>query len=257
MQTLNVSEDLSFKDIDDTEQKQLMLLVKKIGGRGIVYIDNEDVKSHVVWTKIANLNLLLFNELVDKDKKHYKIYDFFKYHLLLRGQYHEEGDYFNATKYECLSYQHYKSISNIDYKNMIKAYSNVLLENDRCLEMANVNLLNMLKAYDEMDVKKDLLINTAKELSEWIYVKEPTFISKINYLQTIKRIREFTSEEKLSLVSMLDEANINYIEKVGIYLLLDNAEQTECFFNKLEKLEQENLKAFPIYAFHKAKEDRN
>ena len=73
----------------------------------------------------------------------------------------------------------------------------------------------------------------------------------INKFQIIKRKRNFTTDEKEMLMEVLNFPEINFDEQTAIHLLLDNKTMAECYFKKMETVQQNFFKSLPISFFMK------
>jgi len=126
-----------------------------------------------------------------------------------------------------------------------------IADNSTIIEAANKVLLDILLVYDESKERKTEILCAAKSLAEWILELNNTETAQLNLLQTIRRERQFTKEEKEILLSIaLDNQNKKEI-LFGANLLLDNQELAAKYFEQLDFTYQEQYKQYPIYKFKK------
>ena len=137
---------------------------------------------------------------------------------------------------------------------MLLSYKELLATNSEVYNSANYDLLNLISAYDKNCGRSDMILNTAINMAKWLMNESgdviPKEIKLINYLQTLKRVRELTEEEKLELCEV-SESTTNIMYKIGVNLLLENHDTVRYLYSKLNESEQVALKSFPIYKFWK------
>jgi hypothetical protein len=70
-------------------------------------------------------------------------------------------------------------------------------------------LLELLSAYDKDPEKSVVILDTAKNFAEWLDTERmeilPFEITRLNLLQTYKRERELTIDEKRELLSFIED----------------------------------------------------
>ena len=112
-------------------------------------------------------------------------------------------------------------------------------------------MLDLISAYD-LSCRQEF-INTAKDFSEWILSEDnediPLHIKRLNHLQIIKRIREFSLDEIRELYLITEDSSATEQVLVGAYLLLGQQAAADIHFEKLTPEEKEEFKTFPIYRF--------
>lgn len=146
-------------------------------------------------------------------------------------------------------------LSNIDLSKMLQSYKDLINLDNNIFEPANYDVLNLLLAYDQHNDHPIEILNTAKEIACWLLNeskdKLPTEIKIINYLQTIKRERELTSEENRKLYEIAENENSSLMFKLGANLLLENYIVVRIQFEQLYEQDKEFFRSFPIYKFWK------
>jgi hypothetical protein len=95
-------------------------------------------------------------------------------------------------------------------------------------------------------------LKTAKDIAGWLLEESGEILSDeikiINYLQTVKRERELTTEENCKLYDIAEKTD-NIMYKLGANLLLENYKVARLQFEELKDEEKELFKSFPIYHF--------
>ena len=147
----------------------------------------------------------------------------------------------------------FTKITNIDYSKLIPSYEFAALYNSDIFNRATNDMLMALLAYDAQVQKNFRLLESMEELSNWILnnASNHKISHIINKFQIIKRKRNFTTDEKEMLMEVLNFPEINFDEQTAIHLLLDNKTMAECYFKKMETVQQNFFKSLPISFFMK------
>lgn len=247
LDTLHIEKDINLTDLVDRQRKDFDILIKAIVFKQEVNIKIK--KSPCIFD--LKLSILKIRLLIVKEEQtqQYKIYDFFDLALNLFGSSIAGGIPSRISPYSILRSEDYLELANIDYNSILNSYKLIANLNPEIYNLANNDVLNMLLAYDNNNNVKLLAI--AKEITDWLY--EASDISKdiilINQLQIIKREREFSKEELLSLHDLTESTIAEEDIKVGAYLLLGNKIGAEIHFSRLTLEEQNLFKKYPIYHF--------
>lgn len=161
---------------------------------------------------------------------------------------------FEISKFALLKKDHFTRLTNINYEIIYDEItdSNINIEEDY-INHVNILLLNMLNAYDKGTYFQDELLSAATRIAEWIMHQQFDLIHKINYIQCIKRQRNLTKEEKHDLYDIIDQSNQNTEILFACYLLLDNVDAANIYFDKLTDEIQDTYKEYPIYNFFSVK----
>ena len=101
-------------------------------------------------------------------------------------------------------------------------------------------------------------IHTAIAFAEWLLDTSDDMLGHnvklLNKLQLIKRKRVFTYEERQLLLNMEENSPESDDIRVGIYLLLDDHERAERYYQKLDEKTKTAFMQYPIYKFWKHSE---
>ena len=109
----------------------------------------------------------------------------------------------------------------------------------------------MIKAYDLQENKKQVLIETALSLNQWLIENDPDndlrLIHELNKLQILKRIQGLSAKEKEFLYDTIDANNSNEEVKFVCHTLLENKEAATRCFRKLPLEVQRFNETLPIF----------
>lgn len=139
------------------------------------------------------------------------------------------------------------SMSNLKLNVIEASFKQIECENDFSFNLTNNFLLNLLKFYDKNKHKKeilDLIIN----IYEYIYKSQPqNVLTFMNKMQAIKRLRDFTLEEKVEIIKRKNQEQHTNDILCGFYILLNSKIEFEIQFNKLTNEQKEVFRTYPIY----------
>lgn len=139
------------------------------------------------------------------------------------------------------------SMSNLKLNVIEASFKKIVYDNDFSFNLTNNFLLNLLKYYDQHKHKKEILDLTIN-LYEYINKSQPqNVLSFMNKMQTIKRQREFTLEEKTEIINRKNQEQHTNEILCGFYILLNSSIEFEIQFNKLSNEQKEVFKTYPIY----------
>lgn len=251
LDTLHIDDDININELTEQERREFHNLV-------IAFVDKEPVPNlkpdlpTVCNINIANLKLMLVFEKHLNLNNTYNIYDFFNSNLALFYD-TPDGDQLRTSLYSALQKEGYLQIKNIDYEAILSSYKLIEKENNEIFNRANEDLLAMLLAYDESGIKNPQLLKAAKDLAKWLLKDDkqviPYEVKTLNYLQIIRREREFNIDEVKELCDIIADNSMGADIITGAYLLLSNQMAAEIFFEKMDIKLQETFKEFPIYKF--------
>lgn len=246
---LHVTEDLDITKVTDSEIKIINTLIDHyIYGKRV--IPENDVDHQFIRLEIGNIVLMFLAEKVE-DPNLYKLHSV-----------HDLGDFFFSTENDkgcfilmppffVFNTEAYRDINNISYETFVDECNRYKSNDNRFYQGINWAILRMLNAYDQQKVKKTVLIDTVKELNQWLIDNDPdnntTFVHALNKLQIIKRIRPLSDEDKEMLYEYMDSDKASDEVKFACYTLLNDKYGAARFFKKLPKEKQMFYKTMPIY----------
>lgn len=255
LKSLQVIADFDIGNIDSNSSlDELNILVESMNGKKLIRVNIDgEYTSYMLHKSISNLNILLFIVAEDKEKSLYRIYNFFDYMGTIKIK---RGDIeYTTSPYSVLTPDDYLELSNINLSNMLQSYKDLINLSDNIFEPANYDLLNLLLAYDKHSGHHVEIYETAKEIARWLLDesadKLQEEIKTINYLQTIKRARELTSEENVMLYHIAENMDSSIMIKLAANLLLDNYKIAKIQFDQLSDQEKEIFRSYPIFKFWK------
>lgn len=251
LNNLHIVEDLKIENIN---WKELYLFIDSVNTGMIVNANHKTESTFNFYPKtISNLIILFLLEKQDHGESEFKIYDFFNNNASISVKRNNERVL--TSCYTNLEPNNYNEYSNINFSGILQSFKDLVPQNPYIYECANLCLLNLLLAYDNATFRKEIILKTAKGLSEWILRDSEDVIAyeikTINYLQVIKRERELSQDEIILLIDMVESPQCDSMCKTAAYLLLDNQHAAYMHFKKLQFDQQEQFKTFPIYSFWK------
>ena len=246
---LHVTEDLIISEINEQDVKNMNTLIDYfvLGNKvqSSVLVDHQFVR-----IDISNIKLLFLAERIGETDNYdlYSIHDLEKFMFSLKNY---KAQIVLAPSFFAFSIDTFKDVSNINYENFIDE-CNSLKSNDQVFYYyLNATVLKMINAYDQQTNKKQMLIDTALSLSEWLITNDPDksvdFVYIINRLQILARLRNLTNEEKQVLFKFTDEPKYSDEIKFTCYTLLGAKSIANRFFRKMSNEKQEFYKTLPIY----------
>lgn len=250
---LNVTKDLSINDLTEKDNEHFNILVKTIlKGQTLGLNVQEDT---VVNLQVGNLKLLLWAS-PNKDGS-CSVGDFFDGHISVVHQINN-GTKVKVTPFSYLQKDNlWESCDNIPFNDITDYYNEIRSLHKHIYDIANYDILFMLKAYDAIDNKdsergKDLLKASLK-LCQWLQKHNPDpdkeVIYRLNYLQIIKRERQFSTEELGYLNYVINSEDIRPNVKVGACLLAEAKEEFQSMYDQCNDQERQEIEGFPIWHF--------
>jgi len=211
---------------------------------------NEEADSKVILTRIVFSNLIIAIKVTKMDDGKYQVEDFFDDNEIHMMDY--EGKLIPSCIYIMLKKQDFIELSNINFANIKNAIFAISYSVEYGIAINNL-ALEMLFAYDETNDAE--LINCAAEITKWLSEQEDkNSIFILNYLQSIRRTRELSKNEKdkiFSIRSNEPREKCNYSVLTGLSILLENKSDIEYYYEKMEEDDKINFKKFPIYTLAK------
>lgn len=202
--------------------------------------------NNILVLDVANLHLALVFEKTDEEGT-YNIYDFFKTRFDVAVK-DENGEKIPVSQYYLLQKSQYMTLSNIQYDTVLASFKEISNH-----DQINFSLLEMLLAYDESADSR--LLEAITDISKWLLDASdstlPYEIRLLNWLQSAKRQRQLTKEEKGALCSITERDGQREDILVGAYLLLENQVAAELHFERMDSEIQENFTKYPIHRYWK------
>lgn len=239
-------DDLDCYALSDTDEVNLRILVDTFVHHKAVSFGESTIEPVGKMT-IANLCIMLIAR--KQENGLYRLSNFFNDHITVRVE-DKENDIFDTSQFVIMNKENFLILSNINYDAI---YNDVVkvVGNKAYYEQITNLLLNMLLAYDVGGSKNEKLLNAAYKIAKWLLMllddKDDIQIRLLNYLQTVKRSRDFNEDEKKQLYSVIESGNAADAILIGAYILLGNTSGAKLHYDKLSPEEQDNFSNYPIY----------
>ncbi|MEE3414777.1 MAG: hypothetical protein VZR53_05340 [Prevotella sp.] len=246
---LNVSEDLRIDNLSDREIKNINTLIDHYINGKCIKTDDE-VDHQLVRIELGNLTLLFLAEKVNEP-------NFYKFHSI-----HDLNNFVFSTRndldqhilmppFVAFNTETFRDVCNITYEDFMGQCEQMKSNDNRYYQAINWSILRMLNAYDQQETKKQVLIDVAKELNQWLIDNDPdkksSLIHLINRLQITKRIQELSQQEKDLLYDYIDAPYPNDELRFACYTLLDDKQSASRYLSKFTEEKREFYKTLPIY----------
>lgn len=140
----------------------------------------------------------------------------------------------------------FQYVDNLNYQGMEKDILNGNKEK-WYLNLLGDFALALIDKYDSNHDDENL--NLAKKICEYLLKSEDSINTKLNDYQIKYRKNQLTNEEKASIVS-IKNSSTNLSVQCGAALILNQFDDFEFYFLKLDKDEQEDFKKYPIYRLY-------
>lgn len=203
---------------------------------------------YVATMEFSNIKVVLVFE--KNDNGSYKLYNFFDKKCGFTVD--REGK-IPTSQYTIFKRDDYLNISNMNLDVLMKSYQEY--DNQEHIERVNLSILEMIQAYD-IDNKRVDLLEAAQELSKWLSdSREANSIYVLNYLQCIRRQREFEDVEIKELNDLANAESDNKTIQFGIQVLLENTRSAAMYLDELSEDEKNRIMITPIYNLYQQEAD--
>lgn len=250
---LNCHEDVDFKSLKAADFKLLDLLITALVFKKP--LENlSDGQSPIVKISVGKLAFALNLQVCEGVSGKYNAYDFFKTEMSLVYEF-DNGQMLPISQYAILDADDLLTLNNVRFDILLPSFQKIQKHHDLC-NRANWFLLELLNAYDKSNGTREEIVNTAQDFSKWLLDEaideELSYnIRLLNYLQTVKRVRELNENELSDLYSLIENSVQDEEILVGAYLLLGQQKSARKHFEKLPLDIQDGFKTYPIYHFWK------
>ncbi|KAA0547407.1 hypothetical protein FZW96_11110 [Bacillus sp. BGMRC 2118] len=247
--TLNISfnEDPDILNTDDWNtidslvhiilNKEYNLIKKKVDNRFLHF-------------RIGNLKLVLFTATVHDELMVYNLFNFDIISNYLEVYITLETDNAHRVKhspYLLFDTSYLLEICNFDYHVVEKSFKSVDYTYNICSTSTNDYMLRILNYYDKHTHRRELLTMILNIFEHLEITQQDNLLNYLNKMQVIKRIREFTKEEKVILLERkLEHAHTTEL-LCAFSILLDSKIEFEVNFNKLTTEERNRFQTYPIF----------
>lgn len=249
LDVLHVKEDLDLKMLKKESDRIIDIFIA-------AFVDQKEIiekqkLDFITEIALCNINILILATKTAENT--YRFDDFFNCPYKLQGCFRDDK-VFPITTYSILNKEMILKYSNIDYLQVLPSFKSIIKDNPNCFHLANTFGLYLLLAYDEQKNKDERLINTAKEIFEWLLETDNEELSKLssrlNLLQIKKRLGLMGNSEKEELFEIAEKTESDDV-KFAVYLLLDEQVHAMRCFDKLNGDVQDFYRTLPIFHFVK------
>jgi len=244
---LNIKKELDFSCLDEKGNDNLRLLIASIKNNQLLNLNHHEQN---VLQKLKIGNLLIKLILSKQNDGKYMVVNYFAANLMC---YYQDpldvGEEIPVSPFVNMEIDEFKTLSNINYDKLYDSFLH--LPNSEPLFGLTAQMVhNMLSAYDSMDIKDNELLAFSLKLSEWLLTKDENYKNCwiINKLQTLRRERELTDEEKSLLLEIVASEKDNLI-LTETYILLENSTMAKKHYENLSSKEKTDFNSYPINVF--------
>lgn len=236
---IGLSSHFDFKELDAEEFSKFSFLVKMFNGVKTNNIPKLETPCTVF--KIGKYNICIAVDKLDNGYYFYDINDCVcsRKHLLSQ----------DIIYVPVCSYLFENGIfpDNFNYSDIVSQYKKYEIE-EGLLMTANCDVLSLITKFDTTN--NNILINTAKELAEWIITvntdEDSAPIYRINLLQIHFRLGHTFTEEDKNFLFSIGKYNSNPLNFAASVLLKEKS-RAQSIFLELTDAEKTEIMQFPIY----------
>jgi len=246
LDNMGVISDLDCDKLSDDDDKKIRYWLMPAASGKPVRIGPFNAEYQPVTLSICNLNILVL--AMRQPDGQYLLKNFFAENGSFAFQ-AEDGTMVPSSCYAVLEKGDFIQLSNLDYNRMV---TNMKMEFPHPLYCDKVNfvVLNLLAAYD--DTSRPEILQTAKELTEWLYSTDnDNIIFRLNLLQTFKRERVLNCSEIQWLQTLVTDQRLPNECKMGAYILLEDYRNAATYYDGLSQERKVEYEAYPIMALWK------
>lgn len=245
------------EDIDklDEQDRKNLFLFKNLFCDNIVPRDLKVKQMGVNFIKIGNCSIAIF---VQKDKENkLKVYNYFQdlkdvVSVAIVPD-NEKPSIDNRTSpYLIMKAKDMLRFSNFNAEIIFNSFD-IIQNFDKQSSYINGFMLELLTAYDEDNKRKDIL-DLAKRINDKLIKFEKTTTNELNKFQIIKRMQELNDKEKEYLMNLrltMPKDDCWNQNQCAIAILLDNKNDYECYYNRMNDEDKKLFDNFPIKNLYK------
>lgn len=218
---LGLQTDIDMENLSDEDGHKLDILVEMVGKGKRVKL--EGLGSCIVKFEVSNIYILLWCHADESDG-------------CMMGNFFDgtsvkckftEGQYLPSSIFSYLTIEQWSKVDNICYSKQLDSYKEHFVDNPYITQMANRDCLNMLHALDSIDRdsnKFEKTANNIREVLEWLKEKDAanSVTYTLNLMQLNKRLGVFTEDDTKWLRDVVENEELEPIEKAEASVLLDD-----------------------------------
>ena len=245
---LGVTFNLDLNDLSKNDKMHAELLRDTILYKDYTRL-NLNKNKHFLRFEIADINIVLVST---KTSEGWLVFDLFDIDDLsnnfkIMATSKDEKVQVKHSPFLLFEPQHLFGLGNLKLRAIESSFKQLDYEQDMSFVLTNDFLLKSLSFFDQQRNRKDIL-EMILNIYKYINALRPNdILTFMNKMQTIKRTRSFTNEEKSHIVHSKNKYQHSDEILCGFHILLDNKIEFEVQFNKLSLEEKETFKSYPIY----------
>ena len=239
---LGIRKDIVLRSLSERELNNLNMLCQSELHNQEVPLGNKD--NSFGFVHIGNIHILCYCQQATR-QGYYIVKSIFDRDLLSFALTDDDGTSIPVGCYLMLVQEGvdgFRNIDNINYDDLI-ASLNVDNIPPRVEDAYNTLLLNMLSYYDEIKYPKTL--SACLWLSKFLWDRFGKDIYFINFCQVKYRYNTLTDDDKLEIVKMKNTTD-KVMVKLACSILLHSFEESQIYYEQLQKADQEVFTQFPI-----------
>lgn len=249
LELLNCNEDIDFATLTPSDFRNLGYLITAFIKKNPIEHLAADLLP-VSTITVGNLSFALCLKVCDCSTT-YQAFDFFESEIPMVFE-TATGENLPISQYAILQIDDLLSISNMRFDKLLPSFQKLMRHPD-IFSRTNLFLLDLLTAFDRSEGKRAEILKTAQDFATWLLNESteeelPHDIKLLNYLQAIKRERDFNDTELAELFMLVENSGREDI-LVGAYLLLGQQKVAQTHFENLPIEQQDSFKLYPIYHF--------
>jgi hypothetical protein len=236
-----------FSDFSSEDKDKIKLLIDSIIFHEAVPLENEIDKSHCFVMIIAEHHIMLLATRISEKK--FRLHNFFEKGITVDFSINNSSKLFKAPGVLVLTTENFLSLDNINYDVIFEEIVNFKNPSEIYNEQVNQILLRMLLAFDKN--QDDELLTCAIRISDWLKTvnlpgKRNSAINHLNYLQSIRRRRNFNDSETALLHDILGSNKSDFAILTGTYILLEDYRNANESLSRLSEEVQDAFNKYPI-----------
>ncbi len=237
---LHVKKIFTVKDLSGKNLTDLHYLYRSIVKKEHL-ASSKSAETAVVGTYQAGILNFLVIKLIDENNRiiYHDGFDTKSMHCEMKDV---DGNRYPSSIYVKMRKEDFLKFDNIYYPEIVRSVKEVKYSK-LYGTLVNTLVLEMLEAYDQESNNE--LLETAINISSWLFNKEKLPIYFMNKMQAIKRERIYTEAEDLSIRKWRDRENSPAL-LAGFAALLGNKDDYKYYLGQLQEDERRNFLMFPI-----------
>ena len=250
---LDVREELNLQNVSEQDVKSINTLIDYyIFGKRLTSPNKS--KHHLERIDINNIKLLFFVEKI-QEPNYVKLHSINDLSSFVFSTKNDVGHHVLIPAFCMFNVETFQTVSNIKFSTFIEDCEQTKSNDNRFYQCVNWSILHMLTAYDNQTEKKQILIETALSLNQWLIENDPDkntmLIHILNQMQILKRMNRLSKADNEFLFEALDDNGSSDEIKFACHTLLGNKDGAARYFNRLPVQTQKDFATMPIYSLFK------